>query len=90
LWGLSIFILDERFAFSGSSLCIGLIHIKSKGFNDPLYQALLGHVDVTGGFVAVELNSQESGSIAFLLKLYFFGAETFSKLIDVFFFRAPE
>jgi hypothetical protein len=47
-------------------------------------------VDVTGGFVAVELNSQETGIIAFLLELYFFCTETFSKLIDVFFLGAQE
>ncbi len=47
-------------------------------------------MDVAGGFVTMELNSQETGSIAFLFELYFFGMETFPKLIDVFFFGAPE
>ena len=77
LWGLSTVILHKMFAFSVSSLCISLNHIKSKCFNDLLDQALLSHVDVAGGFVAMELNSQETSSIAFLFKLYFFGTETF-------------
>ncbi len=90
LWGHSIFVLHERFAFSRSSLCIGLIHIKSECFNDPLDETLLSHVDVAGGFVTMELNSQETSSIAFLFELYFFGTETFPEFIDVFFFGAPE
>ena len=65
-------------------------HIKSKCFNDPLDQALLSHVDMGNGFVVMELNSQETRSIAFLFKLYFFGMETFPKFIDLFFFGAPE
>jgi hypothetical protein len=47
-------------------------------------------VYVASGFISMELNSQETGSITFLFKLYFFGTETFTKLLDVFFFGAPE
>ncbi len=47
-------------------------------------------MDVTSGFIAMELHSQETGSITFLLKLYFFGTETFPKLKDVFLFGALE
>jgi len=81
LLGFAIFILHKRFAFSSSSLCIGLIHIKTKRFNDPLDEALLSHVYVAGGFIAM---------LEFLFQLYFFGTKTFPKLVDVFFFGAPE
>jgi hypothetical protein len=67
-----------------------LIHIKTKRFNDPLDEALLSHVDVTSGFITMELSSQETGSITFLLKLNFFRMETFPKFLDVFFLGAPE
>jgi hypothetical protein len=45
---------------------------------------------MASGFITMELNSQETSSITFLFKLYFFGMETFTKLIDVFFFGALE
>jgi hypothetical protein len=47
-------------------------------------------VDVTSGFITMELNSQETGSITFLLKLNFFRTETFPKFVDVFFLGALE
>jgi hypothetical protein len=47
-------------------------------------------MDVTSGLIAMELNSQETGSITFFLKLYLFSMETFPKFIDLFFLGAPE
>jgi len=38
-------------------------------------------VYVAGGFIAM---------LEFLFQLYFFGTKTFPKLVDVFFFGAPE
>jgi hypothetical protein len=38
----------------------------------------------------MELNSQETGSITFLFKLYSFSTKTFPELVDVFFFGPSE
>ncbi len=55
-----------------------------------MIRLIRSHVDVASGFVMMELNSQETGSIAFFFKLYFFCTDTFPKFLDVFFFGAPE